>query len=526
MKRFLLTIVILAGLGAGAWFLKQRMSEGQNESSQLANSTPAATATPNPTPTPVIAIKELPVTLPIIDALFFVDKGFSAALKSKLQLTDEQVAQLQQAAREETASLRETSDDSSTTTTAAGEKAAAKVSAIIGAEKARQFADFALEHWRAIGASGNDTVALSEEPTPLGTPTIMEGAPSPSGTPAAGTASSPSPSASAATASPTSSPAASVTTGKTAVTASAAFTAPADTRIVVNAPSHRMDIFQDGKLIKSYKVGIGYPEFPLPTGMRKATQIIFNPTWTAPDEPWVESSKTVKVGQRIGAGDKMNPLGVIKIPIGMPSLIHGGKQPAKIGGYASHGCVGLTNKQVQSFAKVLARVGGVELTDEEIAKREQTRTETKIVKLKKTIPVELRYETMAVEDGKLHIYRDVYDRDTNVEENLESLLATYGVAMSDLSEEERKQVATAMSVAAPKSAEKPGTPATASEKAEQRKANIARQQLTTQMKTHKEMVVEIAALEGKGYPGPVEMETGSAPKPDTKLAKKAAKKQQ
>lgn len=512
MKRFLLTIIILAGLGAGAWFIKQRMDEGQGESSELANSTPVPIATPIPTPTPVIAIKELPVTLPIIDALFFVDKGFSAGLKSQLQLTDEQVKQLQQAAREETAGLRETSEDSSTTTTAAGEKAAAKVSAIIGAEKARQFADFALEHWRTIGSSNNDTVALSEEPTPLGTPSMIEGSPSPTGTPIAGTSPSPSPSAAA-------------TKGKAATaTASAAFTAPSDTRIVVNAPSHRMDVFQEGKLIKSYKVGIGYPEFPLPTGMRKANQIIFNPTWTAPDEPWVESSKTVKVGQRIAAGDKMNPLGVIKIPIGMPSLIHGGKQPAKIGGYASHGCVGLTNKQVQSFAKVLARIGGVELTDEEIAKREQTRTETKIVKLKNTIPVELRYESMAVEDGKLHIYRDVYDRDTNVEENLESLLKTYGVEMTDLSEAERAQVTNALAVATPKPAIKSSAPASASEKAEQRKANIARQQLTTQMKTHKEIVIEIAALEGKGYPAPVEIETGSAPKPETTVAKKPEKK--
>ena len=42
---------------------------------------------------------------------------------------------------------------------------------------------------------------------------------------------------------------------------------PTDTRIVINAPAYRMDIFRDGKLEKSYKVGIGYPEFPLPRGM-------------------------------------------------------------------------------------------------------------------------------------------------------------------------------------------------------------------------------------------------------------------
>ncbi|MDQ3010319.1 MAG: L,D-transpeptidase [Acidobacteriota bacterium] len=531
MKRLLLTIIILAGLGAGAWFIKQRMEEGQNTLPQPVTSTPAPTATP--APTPAIAIKELPVTLPIIDALFFADKSFPAGLKTQLQLTDEQITQLQQAARDETASLRETSDDSSTTTTAAGEKAAAKISAIIGAEKAQQFAALALEHWRTIDTSGNDTVALSEEPAPLGTPAsqitpagqmtpITAGAtPLPTGTLLAATTPSPSTSPVAPATRPATAPAA-----KSATTHSMPFSAPGDTRIVVNAPSHRMDVFQNGRLVKSYKVAIGYPEFPLPTGMRRAGQIIFNPTWTPPDAPWVESpSSKVKVGEKIAAGDKLNPLGVIKIPIGMPSLIHGGKQPAKIGTFASHGCVGMTDKQVQSFAKLLAQIGGVELTDEEIAKRAQTRSETKVVKLKNTIPVELRYETMMVEDGKLHIYRDVYDRGTNVKENLEALLTTYGVSMEDLSEAERTKAMNALSAASAQPAgQASSAPMTAVEKAAQRKANIARQQLTQQLKGRKEIVVEIAALEGKGYPAPTDLETGSAPKPEAKPAKKSVKK--
>jgi murein L,D-transpeptidase YcbB/YkuD len=62
---------------------------------------------------------------------------------------------------------------------------------------------------------------------------------------------------------------------------------PPDTRVVVNIPAYRMDLFQDGSLVKSYKVGIGYPEFPLPQGVRTADTVIFNPTWTVPDESWV-----------------------------------------------------------------------------------------------------------------------------------------------------------------------------------------------------------------------------------------------
>ena len=96
---------------------------------------------------------------------------------------------------------------------------------------------------------------------------------------------------------------------------------PNDTRIVINAPAYRMDMFENGKLLKSYQIGIGYPEFPLPVGMRTANAIIFNPTWTPPDEPWVESpSSKVKVGQKVAAGSNLNPLGLVKIPIGSPSL--------------------------------------------------------------------------------------------------------------------------------------------------------------------------------------------------------------
>ena len=53
---------------------------------------------------------------------------------------------------------------------------------------------------------------------------------------------------------------------------------PQGTRVVINAPAFRMDLFEDGKLTKSYKIGIGYPEFPLPTGLRIADTIIFSPT--------------------------------------------------------------------------------------------------------------------------------------------------------------------------------------------------------------------------------------------------------
>ena len=291
---------------------------------------------------------------------------------------------------------------------------------------------------------------------------------------------------------------------------------PQGTRVVINAPAFRMDLFEDGKLTKSYKIGIGYPEFPLPTGLRIADTIIFSPTWTPPDEPWVESPNSkVKVGQKIEAGDKLNPLGSIKIPIGLPSLIHGGKAPAQIGSFASHGCVGLTNPQVRDFAKHLARLGGTQISDERIAEYEKNRTETRPVKLSRAVTVELRYETVTVEDGKLHIYRDVYDRGANTEDNLRNVLQAYGVTVDQLSEGQRSQVTNALSQMARGASGKPVIKlagADGSDKDEVKPKNNASGKVTRTIKGGKEVVIEIGALKGKGYPAPVDLDTGVASK--------------
>ena len=268
-----------------------------------------------------------------------------------------------------------------------------------------------------------------------------------------------------------------------------------------------MDVFDSGRLIKSYKIGIGYPEFPLPIGLRKARVIIFNPSWTPPDEPWVAKMKNVSAGQTVAAGSKLNPLGPIKIPIGGPSLIHGGKSPAKLGTFASHGCVGLTTPQIQDFAKMLAQLGGAELTEAQLADYARTKTETKQVKLERPMPVELRYETIVVEDGKLHIYRDVYDQGTNSEENLRAVLEANGVRLENLTEAERTQTLDAIAQMAGQSGDGPGPERSPRSSAPaERRSNAGKK---TVAKNQKELVIEIGALQGKGYPTPVAFDTGS-----------------
>ena len=417
------------------------------------------TASVQPTPSPSVSPSPSPVesktasiqiTLPLLDALL-TDEKFVGRLKSNLRLSDEQIESLKHASSAEIARLRESNaedvDGDSGNPRARAEE---QLRSILGEQKAKDLTSLANEYW-----SKGDQADASGDKGPEMLP------------------------------------------GPNAV--------PTDTRIVVNIPAFRMDLFQDGSLVKSYRVGIGYPEFPLPFGLRKAQQIIFNPTWTPPDSPWVATMKNVAPGETVKAGDKDNPLGPIKIPIGLPSLIHGGKSPARIGKFASHGCVGLTNAQIKDFAGLLSKASNTDLSDTTMASYLEDKDQTKTVKLNNVIPVELRYETIVVEDGKLHIYKDVYAQDTNTEENLRSVLEAHGVKFDDLSEQQKTEALNAlnaMSLNPQKTSSASPSPGASPEK----KAAAKKKPAT---KNQNEIVIDLGGRAQKGYPAPVNLDTGS-----------------
>jgi lipoprotein-anchoring transpeptidase ErfK/SrfK len=460
-RKISMAVAVLVLLIGGAC-VNESPNTTDNRPTAAANTNTSAInpAAPPAAPAPAVVANAAPVTQPVTLAVldaFFALENFASELKTKLQLTDEQVNKLKSIARQETSKLRESAnqDEYAGRTTAAREEAFEKSKSAIGEEKTRALVAYVNERWSGdVPATDTPTAALRN-----------------------------------------------------------AVGVPQDKRVVVNAPAFRMDLFEGGALLKSYKIGIGYPEFPLPIGLRKADAIIFNPTWTPPDEPWVESpGGKVKVGERIEAGDKLNPLGPIKIPIGLPSLIHGGKAPAKLGGFASHGCVGLTSLQVQDFAKRLAQLGGAQISDEQIAEYHKNKTETRTVKLGKAVPVELRYETITVEAGKLHIYRDVYDRGTNTEENLRKVLQPYGVTLDQLTDRKRAEVTRALGQMARDAGGKPARETPDKSRKESNANNSASGKVTRTITGVKEVVVEIPALLGKGYPAPVDLDAGSASK--------------
>lgn len=382
----------------------------------------------------------------------FYEEDFEPALKSQLQLNKEQISALKESASTAVSKLSESDEASTKSFKESIKQATTEIVRILGQEKAGQFFHFIAARY----ADEQNTLPL--EPNQV----------------------------------------------------------PEDSRIVVNAPAFRMDVFEQGKLIKTYKIGVGYPEFPLPTGVRKATNIIFNPTWTPPDEAWVKGK--VAPGEKVPAGSDLNPLGPIKIPIGMPSLIHGGKDISKLGAFASHGCVGLTDGQVQDFTKMLSQVAGDPISAEKIADYEKKNTKTQTVKLKQPVLVELRYETIVAQDGALHIYRDVYERGTNTIENATRVLDTYGVKFEKLSEQEKNSLMQALDemnqdargnkIAGVDQAATGSKEDSAQKRTEAKENRAEKGQVTRKVLGQKEMTVAIAALSGKGYPAPVSLNAG------------------
>ena len=432
-------------------FTSSCMSAPPNPNTANINTAPS----PSPIASPVQATQgSAQVTLPLLDALL-TDEKFVGRLKTNLKLTDEQIDSLKRVSNEAIGRLRETNaeDSENITSDNARSRASEQLNKILGEQKARELASFANDYW-SKGDQGDQS-----EPSGKGS-------------------------------------AAEMLKGPNAV--------PTDTRVVVNIPAFRMDLFQDGSLIKSYKVGIGYPEFPLPQGLRKAQTIIFNPTWTPPDSPWVATMKNVTPGETVEAGSKLNPLGPIKIPIGLPSLIHGGKSPARIGKFASHGCVGLTTPQIKDFAMLLSKASNTNISQQTMNSYLEDKDRTQTVKLEHTVPVELRYETIVVEDGKLHIYKDVYAQDTNTEENLRNVLAANGVKFEDLSEQQRTEALNAVNAMStnPTAAASPTaepSPSPGKKAAKTKKP----------AKPQNEIVIDLGSLAQKGYPAPVNLDTGT-----------------
>ena len=215
-------------------------------------------------------------------------------------------------------------------------------------------------------------------------------------------------------------------------------------RISINLPSFQLTLWQNGKEVKTYPIGIGLAEFPVAVSVRRATSIEWNPVWIPPSSDWIEKSSTVKPGEIVLPTDSRNPLGKVKIPLGYGYLIHQAKGPGDMGNLVSHGCIRVMQADLYDLAEKIVAARSSDVTAAQIATAKRNK-KTLIASLDPTVTVEITYDTIVVENGRLNIYPDVYIQKRNTVENVRRELETSGIGDSKLTNAQiRKMIVAAV----------------------------------------------------------------------------------
>ncbi|MCA1816484.1 MAG: L,D-transpeptidase [Acidobacteria bacterium] len=212
-----------------------------------------------------------------------------------------------------------------------------------------------------------------------------------------------------------------------------------DIKITVDVPAFRLTLWQNGREVKSYRVGVGMKKYPIAIGERKIEQIIYNPDWIPPDSEWVSERAGVSVGETIRASDPRNPLGKLKMPLGDGYLVHEAHSASDLGNLVSHGCVRMLRADLYDLAEKIIAARQLPVSAKRIASAKRTKN-TVVVALDTPLVIDIDYDTQVVEEGALHLYADVYGRGTNTAESLRAELAENGVDASALDDATLKKL--------------------------------------------------------------------------------------
>jgi lipoprotein-anchoring transpeptidase ErfK/SrfK len=105
--------------------------------------------------------------------------------------------------------------------------------------------------------------------------------------------------------------------------------------ITIDRSTFTLRLFKRLKFSKSYKVAVGQPAYPTPTGQWTIANKQVNPQWSVPNSPWAGELQ----GTVVEGGSAANPLKARWMGIVGGVGIHGTGEDASIGTRASHGCI-------------------------------------------------------------------------------------------------------------------------------------------------------------------------------------------
>lgn len=97
--------------------------------------------------------------------------------------------------------------------------------------------------------------------------------------------------------------------------------------IVISRAKRQLTLYQNGKIVQVYPVGVGKFSTPTPAGRFRIVSKVPNPG---------------------------GPFGVMWLGLSQPHYgIHGTNNPASIGQHVSHGCVRMQNSHVLALARLV-----------------------------------------------------------------------------------------------------------------------------------------------------------------------------
>ena len=118
--------------------------------------------------------------------------------------------------------------------------------------------------------------------------------------------------------------------------------------VLVSIPDRKLALFENGRVVRLYRVAVGKTSTPSPAGEFKIVNRVTNPTY-------------YHKGQVIGAG-KGNPVGTRWMGLSIRGDgIHGTNEPKSIGKAASHGCIRMGKADLEEFYELVSVGDTVEL---------------------------------------------------------------------------------------------------------------------------------------------------------------------
>lgn len=139
--------------------------------------------------------------------------------------------------------------------------------------------------------------------------------------------------------------------------------------VLVSLPDRKLALFENGKVVRIYRVAVGKTSTPSPVGAFKIANRVTNPTY-------------YHKGQIIAAG-KNNPVGSRWMGLSAKSYgIHGTNQPNSIGKAASTGCIRMSKRDLEELFELVNVGDEVEIRaerDEQMAAVFGSNTETETI---------------------------------------------------------------------------------------------------------------------------------------------------